>query len=132
MKQAGFTLMESMITVLIVGILMSIAIPSYNDYVIRSNRTEAMNGLLDMMRAQENYFANEFTYTTDLTHLNYNSVQDTYSGVYKITSETCGTDPLTECVKLIATPQGTQANDGTMTLTSRGERTHGTNTSWPK
>jgi len=132
MKQNGFTLMEVMITLLIVGILMSFALPSYNNYVVRANRTEAMNGLLNIMRAQENFFANEFTYTTDLTNLNFNTTQATYSGIYNITAATCGSDPLTECVKLTATPLGNQASDGNMTLTSRGERTHGTNNFWPK
>lgn len=132
MKESGFSMTEMLAAVAIAGIIASIAIPSYTSNIVRSNRTEAMNGLLDIMRAQEDYFASEFTYTTDLTNLNYKASQDTYSGKYKITAGACGEDGLNECVKLTAIPQGSQANDGTITLTSRGERTHGTSNSWPK
>jgi len=42
-KQKGFTLIELMITVAIVGILSSIALPAYEDYVIRSQVSESLN-----------------------------------------------------------------------------------------
>ena len=45
MKQQGFTLIELVIVVAIVGILTSIAMPLYRDYVIRANRTEAKTAL---------------------------------------------------------------------------------------
>ena len=48
MKQQGFTLIELVIVVAIVGILSSIALPLYRDYVVRANRTEAKTALLGM------------------------------------------------------------------------------------
>ena len=128
MKQKGFSLIELMIVVTIIGILASIGLPAYQGNVMRSSRGDGMTALLDVMRAQENFFANEFTYTSDLSNLNYNAS----SGKYKITASACGSDPLTQCIKLTATAQEGQAADGNLTLDSRGNRTHGSKQSWPK
>jgi type IV pilus assembly protein PilE len=132
MKQKGFNLIELMIVLVIIGILAGVAIPAYQDNVMRSSRGDGMTILLDIMRAQENFFANEFTYTTDLTDLNYNASQSSASGKYIITAGTCGGDPLTQCVSLTATAQQGQTTDGNLTLDSRGNRTHNGNTGWPK
>lgn len=61
-KQAGFTLIEIMVVVAIVGILASIALPSYQDYVTRSRIPEA-TGALSARRVQmEQYFQDNRTY----------------------------------------------------------------------
>ncbi|NVK38517.1 MAG: prepilin-type N-terminal cleavage/methylation domain-containing protein [Gammaproteobacteria bacterium] len=132
MKQKGFNLIELMIVVVIIGIIASIAVPAYQDNVVKSSRGDGMTTLLDIMRAQENFFANEYTYTTNLTELNYSSSQSSASGKYKITASACGAEALTACVRLTATAQGGQASDGNLTLDSRGNRTHGSSSSWPK
>ncbi len=58
----GFTLIEVMITVAIVAILASIAVPSYTGYVQRSRITEAVAGLAGMSVAMERYFQDNRTY----------------------------------------------------------------------
>lgn len=57
-KSAGFTLIELMIVVAIIGVLASIAYPSYQDYVMEGRRSDAKAGLLALQQAQEKYRAN--------------------------------------------------------------------------
>ncbi|MGR8952981.1 MAG: type IV pilin protein [Gammaproteobacteria bacterium] len=55
---AGFTLIELMVTVAIVSILAMVALPSYNEYVMKSRRSDAKAALLDLQIKQEKYRAN--------------------------------------------------------------------------
>lgn len=59
----GFTLIELMITVAIVAILASIAVPSYTAYIKRARITEAVSGLAGMGANMERYFQDNRTYT---------------------------------------------------------------------
>lgn len=58
----GFTLIEVMITVVIVGILAAIALPSYSQYVTRSKLMEAQGKLSDLRAQQERFFMDNRTY----------------------------------------------------------------------
>jgi type IV pilus assembly protein PilE len=132
-KQKGFSLIELMITITIIGIIMGIAVPSYQENVMKSARGEGMSESLDIMRSQENYFANNFTYTTDLTALNHSDPHVTASNRYEISASACsGGLALTQCVLLTAEAIGGQVDDGDLTLDSQGNRTHGSENSWIK
>lgn len=61
-RHHGMTLLELMIVLAIVGILATIAIPSFNDQVMKSRRAEARNALFDGQLKQAEYFANNLTY----------------------------------------------------------------------
>lgn len=65
-KLRGFTLVELMITVVVISILASIAIPSYRNYVMRSQRSEATTALLRLQAAQEKFFLQNNTYSANL------------------------------------------------------------------
>lgn len=122
-QQSGMTLVELMIVVAIIGILVSVAIPNYTKYVQRSNRGEGTSILLSILRAQENFSINNLTYTTNLTQLGYPDPYESPNGLYRFTASTCGSDPIVECVQVIATALGHQIPDGNLTINSRGERT---------
>lgn len=61
--QRGVTLIELMIVLLIVGLLASIAVPSYRQYVLRSHRVEAQTVLMNLAAAQEKHYLVCNTYT---------------------------------------------------------------------
>lgn len=68
-KAHGFTLLELMITVLIVAILAAVAYPSYQSYLARAHRSEAYTALNQWANLQEQYFLDQRRYAGDMTHL---------------------------------------------------------------
>lgn len=126
-KVKGFTLLEIFIVVTIISLLIGIMVPSYNEYVLQSRRSEGISSLLTMMQQQERYFTEQLTYTSDLSKLGYTlagpSNVFSENGHYLITATACASMTISQCVLLTATPLGVQATDGTLTINSRGTRT---------
>ncbi len=65
--QRGFTLIEVMMAVAIVGILAAVAFPSYRDYITRGQLTDATNGLSTLRAQMERHFQDNRTYATSGT-----------------------------------------------------------------
>ncbi len=63
-RQQGFSLIELMIVVAVVGILSAIAIPAYTDYIRRGKFTEAHSTLADLRIKMEQYFQDNRTYVS--------------------------------------------------------------------
>ena len=61
----GVTLLELMIVVTVIGILAMIALPSYRQYVMRSQRSEAKSALLQLQTNQERFYLANRTYSAD-------------------------------------------------------------------
>ena len=63
-KSAGFTLIELMVTIVIVAILAAIAVPSYQQYIMRGKITEATSNLSSVRLQLEKYYADNRNYGT--------------------------------------------------------------------
>lgn len=133
MKQSGFTLIELMIVVAIVGILSAIAYPSYQSYVQRTGRADGMAKLMEIMQAQERFFSQEQTYTANLGAgvggLGFgvvaNAAVPSGEGRYNVAAAACDGTTIANCVILTATRAGAQVSDtqcGNLTLDSRGTK----------
>lgn len=113
----GFTLIEVMVVVAVIGILTAIAIPSFAEYVRRSHRTDARTGLLHAQQWMERAATANGVYPTTLP----SSVQGG-SGRYTISFKEAASD---SAYTLIATRKtGPQSQDkcGDYTLTHTGAR----------
>ena len=121
----GFTLLELMITVAIVGILASIAYPSYQEHVAKSRRSEAANALMVGAQALERYYSANGRYTTTLNSgvlpsVYPGKVPDNGTAYYEI--GVSGT-PAPNSFTLMAQRKGVMAGDdcGDLTINQAGQ-----------
>jgi type IV pilus assembly protein PilE len=125
-RWAGFTLTELLIAVAILGIISAIAYPSYQNYVRGARRAEARNMLLDASNREERNFADNNTYTDDMTALGFAAdpaISETTN--YSLDAAVNPAVPNATTYTLTATAQGSQAADDkcdTLTLASTGAK----------
>ena len=118
-RSAGFTLIELMIVIAIIGILASIAYPSYTAYVERGRRSDGQSVLLDLSHRMDQYFSENKSYEgATLTQLGVKEISP--EGYYTLSIGNLAGNTFT----VNATPIGAQSSDscGTLMINQLGQR----------
>jgi type IV pilus assembly protein PilE len=130
-RTRGFTLLEVVLVVVIVGILAAIALPSYLSYIVRANRNAGEQVMQELANREEQYRLDARSYTNSLSALNY-TVSTDVSAQYTITIATSGNDCLANAVVApayvisaapVAGSTQAQASEPTLCLDSAGNKT---------
>ena len=97
----GFSLIEVMIVLVIIGVLLLVAVPGYQESMRKSHRADGMRDLMELVSRKERFYAQNSRYSFD-------------------------DDDFSTCYVLLATPRGEQTKDacGTLTVNSKGQRDH--------
>ncbi len=127
-KISGFTLIEVMIVVVIMGVLVAIAYPAYTNHMLRARRADGQAALLNLSALMESYFTENNTYvgaTPAALGITTASQQGYYN--VSVTSATATSYTIT------AAPQGVQTADttcGSLTLTNTNVKGPNPSTCW--
>ena len=123
-RARGFSLVELMVVVVIMGILAAIAYPAYTKHVARGNRAAAEAYLMDLAQAEAQYFADSHAYTSTVADLHV-TMPDVVAAKYTIQIDAPATTPPTFTISATPIASTIQAGDGTLTIDNAGQRTPG-------
>lgn len=124
----GFTLIEMMIVVAIMGILAAVAYPSYVAYIEKGKRAECRSGLLKTMQQQERFFTQRNTYisyssgSTTATVASFSGETQGNSACQIAAGECASGVPFNTCIELTATPTYTESKVKTWLFDSAGQK----------
>lgn len=131
----GFTLVELMVVLAIIAVLMAIALPAYNQSMVKGRRADAKVTLLEASSKQAQFFMDNKSYASSMTQLGYSAnpfitEQQYYSVSIVAPTAAC---PIATCYVLQAVPRLTQVKDttcGTFTIDSTGTKSATTTGCW--
>ena len=117
LREQGLSLIEAVVTMGVFALLLGIAVPSYQGYLMRTHRMVAVERLLDALRCQERIYANEFHYDTT------RCAAPDPTGNYRFQFDPADVSG-TIAFSVTAIPQGNQADDpcGRLTIDHAGNR----------
>ncbi|HYA65305.1 MAG TPA: type IV pilin protein [Burkholderiaceae bacterium] len=121
----GFSLIELLIVMVIVAILTAVALPSYQNYILSTHRTDAKTALLDLAAREERYLSlNPAGYTSVAANLSYAAFPVTLFAGTTADYQLSVASATATSYLLQAVPQGTQTNDtcGAYTLDNLGNQ----------
>ena len=126
-SNTGFTLIELIMVMAIVGVILSVALPSYKQSLYKARRAEAKTLLLDLANRQEQLMLDSSTYTTDLAQLGY-SEDKADDRLYSPKLHPCASGSIETCYLLTAVPlkdssQEKDKNCTSFSLDSFGKKT---------
>jgi len=130
-RSTGFTLIELMITVVIVAILAAVAIPSYQQHMVKAVRSQGQQFLLDLAQRQEQYLLDARWYASGvattstagrITITTPEAVSAKYAApVFTVPAQAAGTMP-TYVISLAPLTGSTVASDGSLLINNLGQR----------
>lgn len=122
-KNRGFTLIEILVVMVVIGILAAIAVPSYNSQLRRGTRSAAQAVMMDLANKQQFYLQSFRAYADDYTLLGVTKLPDEVANFYtvSITKNDLATPPTFQITATVKS--GTrQTVDGNLTLDNNGTK----------
>lgn len=139
-RSHGFSLIELMIVVAVIGILASIAYPAYTDSVLKGKRAQARTALMELLQQQERYMTQNNCYMAFTTNASLTATAQASCGAtpasvpfkvyagesatqasYRLSAAACGANfALNECVLLTASPLKSDPKVGDLSISTNG------------